>query len=240
MNYLTTHDIETTINLYEKHNIFINYIFDNSNVTKDDLSDRFSNLMLNLAHKKGNGVYVKSDILFDYIKNKYPLYKIIKIVSASDFDKKNIAIDPKYNNTFKAYKIKYKNNTYITLNSLCPNTCKHYDEHRKYIEQEQSNYYAFSNIYLCPLNRNLNFYDLSKNSNFISEFDLNEYIKSGFRKFRIHFPYIAKCIDINYSLYDTIESYVYYLIKPEFKEEIRHLIIKKFSREKKWVNTISL
>ncbi len=230
--YITKHDMETTINLYSKHNIHINYIFDNNYISKQDLNDKFSNIMLEIAHRDGNGIYLKSDILFEYIKNKYPMYKLIKIADKNDFDKKNILISDKYNNSLRKNDIKFKENAYITLNPLCPSDCRHYDNHRKYLEQEQINYYGLSNVYICPLKREFNFYDLKNNKNFISEEKLKDYIKAGFHNFRIDFPSIEKCTDINYGIYDTIESYIYYLIKPEYKNEIRHLIIKKFAGKK--------
>ena len=230
--YTTRHDMETTINIYSKHNIPINYIFDNGNISKDDLSDNFSNLMLEVAHKEGNGVYVKSDLLGDYIKAKYPLYKIIKMAAPDEFEKNNIAIIDKYNNQFKKNDIKHKESTYITLNPICNSTCRHYDDHRKYIENEQVNFYRMSDIYICPLKRNFNFYDLKTHSNFITAEKMKDYIKAGFRNFRIDFPSMEKCVDVQYGIYDTIESYIYYMIKPENQQEVRHLITKKFAGNK--------
>lgn len=230
--YITAHDVETTLDLYAKHGISVNYIFDNDCISKDDLSDRFSNMLLELAHKSGNGVYVKSDLLYDYIKQNFPVYKLIKIADKDDFDKKDILIESKYNNFFKKDDVKFKENAYITLNPICPADCRHYDEHRTYIANEQLNFYGISDIYVCPLKRDFNFFDLKCNSNFISEEMMKDYIKAGFHNFRIDFPSIEKCIDVSYGIYDTIESYIYYLIKPEYKDEIRHLIIKKFAGNK--------
>ncbi len=227
--YITKHDMETTLSIYSKHNINVNYIFDNNSISKEDLNDNFSNLMLKSAHKEGNGIYVKSDILFDYIKKKYPHFKLIKIADENDFQQKDILISDKYNNILRKNDIKFKENAYITLNPLCPSDCRHYENHKKYLEQEQLNYYGVSDVYVCPLKRDFNFYDLKNNPNFISEERMQSYIKAGFSHFRIDFPYIEKSIDINYGIYDTIESYIYYLIKPEYRDEIRHIIIKKFA-----------
>lgn len=230
--YITMHDVETTLNLYIKHSIPVNYIFDNGSISKEDLSDKFSNMLLEAAHKNGNGVYVRSNLLYDYIKENYPSYKLIKIAAPDEFDRKDIAVIDKYNNTFKKNDIKFKEDAYITLNPMCPSDCRHYDEHRKYLELEQLNYYGISDVYVCPLKRDFNFYDLINNSNFITEEKMKDYINAGFRNFRIDYPSIEKCADINYGIYDTIESYIYYLIKPEYKDEIRHLIIKKFAGNK--------
>lgn len=231
--YTSRHDIETTVNLYAKNNIPVFYVFDNESITKEDLYDNFSNLMLKTAHKKGNGVYAASELLCEYIRKKYPAYTVVKIASEADFGRKNILIHPKYNNLPVLENIKHKDSAYITLNPLCAPECRFYNEHFKYIEQEQLNFYSVSDIYLCPLKRDFNFYDLKEHSNFISEDKMLYYINKGFRNFRIDFPYIEKSIDINYSTYDAIEGCVYYLIKPEYRQEIRQLIIRKFAGKKK-------
>ena len=230
--YITQHDMITTINLYSKHKIKIQYLFDNSSITKNDLYDNYSNLMLKLAHKAGNGVFVKSKILYDYIKEKYPLYQVIKIAAPDEFNMKNIAVMNKYNNIIKKNDIKYRDSAYITLNPMCPADCKHYDDHIKYIEQEQLGYHKISNIYICPLKIDFNFYELKNNSNFITEEKLKDYINAGFKNFKIEYPNIKKATDVHYDIYDTIESYIYYMIKPEFKQEVRHIITKKFTEKK--------
>ena len=219
--YANKLEIENIINCYSTHNIGINYVFDNDCLSKDDLSDNFSNIILKCAHKNGNGVLVKSKILYDYIKKNYPLYNLIKIVSPEDFNKKNIAISDKYNNQFDSSDIKHKESTYITLNPLCDSKCKKYDEHRILFGKQQTNYSDVSNSYLCPLKKDTNFYDLTGNTNFVSFGRMTEYINDGFENFRISYPSYAKSIDIQYSIFDAIESYIYYLIKPEKQKEIR-------------------
>lgn len=226
--YVTQRDMETTLRLYSQNNINVNLIFDNSTICKKDLNDKFSNIILKSAHKEGNGIYVKSNILYEYIKEKYPLYNLFKYATPEEFNQKNILIIDKYNNQIKKNDVKYKENAIITLNPLCPAECKHYEEHRKYIEMEQINYYRVSDIYVCPLKKNFNFYDLKSHSNFITAEKMKDYIKAGFSNFRIEFPTMEKSVDINYGVYDAIESFIYYLIKPEYQQEIRHMISKKF------------
>lgn len=220
-------EIESTINLYSNHNISVHFIFDNECITESDLRDNFSNLMLKCAHRKGNAVYLKSDILHKYIKNNYPLYKIIRQATPKDFNKKDIAIIDKYNNNFDKNAIKYKNSTYITLNPMCSSECKHYEDHRIFSGKEQLNFEQITNSYLCLLKKDLNFYSLFNNPNFISIEKMKEYIDAGYENFRINYPQFANNIGIIYNIYDTAESYLYYLIKSEYQQEVRLQVLQK-------------
>lgn len=230
--YTAKSEMECVIDMYSNHNIPIYYIFDNDCLSEDDLSDNFSNLMLKLAHREGNGIYVKSDILYKYIKTNFPLYKLIRIAIPKDFNRKEIAIIDKYNNSFDESKIKNKKSTYITLNPICSSECKHYDAHRIYWGNEQINFTNITDIYICHLKKDFDFYNSTNNPNFISMERMKKYIDDGFENFRIYSPAFANNIGIIYNICSAIESYIYYLIKPEYQQEIRLQILQKIESSK--------
>lgn len=230
--YVNKKRIREIINLYSHIAININYIFDNDCITKSDLSDNFSNLVLELAHREGNGVFVKSDLLYKYIKKHFPLYKIIKIAAPKEFSEKNIAIIDKYNNKILQSKIKYKKEAYITLNPVCYPDCKYYNDHKIFIGNEQRNFYKKSTYYVCPIKEKFDFCEMQKNSNFISLQKMQEFIDAGFEHFRIDYPFFQQDAGISYNVYDALESYIYYLIKPKEQNNIRLEALKKIEEFK--------
>lgn len=198
IKYINVSTISTIIKFYNSINISVNLNFENSQIKEEDLKDTFSNLILNIAHNEKNSLICASKLLENYIRENYPLFKIIN------------------------------NDDTITLNPLCDTNCKYYHIHREYLDKEQINFYKKSKLFLCPLNPDLCFYDLQKNKNFISNEKLEDYIKKGFYNFKIEENLISKNVDIDYSIYDIIESYVYYLIKPEQFNNVRNYILKEY------------
>ncbi len=103
--------IYKVIDFYTKQNISIDIVFDNEFITENDLSDTFSNIILAAAHNKSNTITLRSGLLSSYIKEKYPLYTIKRIVFFNETDKfkeKNISPDCSFNNTKQIKLFKYK------------------------------------------------------------------------------------------------------------------------------------
>lgn len=222
--YISEKNIKKYIQIYNKYNISINYLFDAENITEEELNDTFSNLLLKLAHDKNNSIIAKSDLLINYIKKKYPKYKIIK------YD--NQFISKNYSDLLK---IKNKKNTNIILNSLCPLNCQYYDSHSKYLEAEKKNYSENEKLFPCPLLANTNFYSAQKNDNFIDKEKLQKLIKANYSNFVITDNKKLSNTMLKYSRFDIIESYVYYLIKPQYATIVKNLLIKNhLKREEKY------
>ena len=229
--YINFSTFQILYNFYRENDISINFVFENPNINEEEVYDNFSNLALSYAHEDGNSISLYSNVLENYIKNNYPSYKIFKITSPENKENKYIEIDSRYNSTIN--KVENKQKTIITLNPICPPDCKLYDIHREYLSQEQKNFYAPSKFFICPLKSSTCFYDLEKNPNFISNEEIKKYIENGFYTFRINANYIIRNTIINYSMIDIIESYVYYLIKPNFQNEIRHKAIEEYIKSLK-------
>lgn len=225
--YINFPSFKILYSFYKKNNISINFFFDNPNIDEKEILDSFSNLALSYAHEEGNSISLYSDILENYINKNYPLYKLFKISSPENERNKNIEIDSKYNSTIKTYN---GENSIITLNPICPADCKLYDIHREYISQEQKHFYKPSKFFVCPLKTSTCFYDLEKNPNFISNEKIKKYIDNGFHTFRIDANYITKNTTVDYSMNDIIESYIYYLIKPEFQNKIRYKATEEYTK----------
>jgi hypothetical protein len=228
--YVPKYEMENILLDYKSFGIKINYLFDNVLISEKDLDDTFSNLLLKLANYGGNGIYVKSEILYDYIKNTYPNYNLIKIADVNQFDLENIFIDERYNDCLSS--VEHKESAYVTLNPFCPKDCELYNNHHLYVANEQYNFYSLMDSYICPKKKLCTFYDLKDNNGFISNTKIIDYVKLGFHNFRINFPFITKCIDIGYTIFDVCDSYVFYLIKPKYQNDVRYRIINKILENK--------
>lgn len=230
--YASIQSIKNIIKIYNSNNISINYLFDVKNITKEMLNDSFSNLILQQANNTENIVTLYSDTLANYIADKYPKYSIIKIAEPKDFNKKNIQINEKYNNTFNIESITYKDSAFIVLNPVCPYSCPLYDLHHKYREKENINYYTQKKHFPCILNNDFNMNEIKKNKNFISNSMLKKYINTGFKNYIIKVPSIIKETNIQYSDVDIISNYIYYLIKEEYRQTVLKIILNKLQKQK--------
>ncbi len=225
---LTT--IDNILEYYENNNISVKIMFNNEILSKKHLYDTFSNIILKKANNKNNSVFVSSELLAKYIKKKYPLLDIIRIVDLKNTNKKNILIDSYYNKNIKIKKIKEKETTYINLNPFCKSDCELYHYHKQYIGNEQIHFCNNKPIFPCELKTNITFYDFQENKNFITLKKIQELRNEGINKFLIADRGSFLNVNNNYNKYDIIESYLYYLIKPEFHMKVRNMLITEYKK----------
>ncbi len=224
--YAPLRHIKQIFDFYYKNKLSVNLLFENNFLKEEHLYDTYSNSILEAANKKGNYITLSSDILEKYLKKNYPKFKIIKIVNKNGLGRKNIFIESRLNNQLDNLKIKYKSDTYLMLNPLCLNSCPLYDFHREFIAKEQLNYNE-NGLFLCPLEYDLSFYSCFKNPDFISLHKLKKLNNKGFNNFFINNAIINRSINKNYTNIDLIESYIYYLIKPEYHDFVRKKLIEQ-------------
>ena len=225
--YAPLKNIKQVFDFYYQNKLSINLFFENNFLKEEHLYDTYSNSILEAAHKKGNYITLVSDILEKYINKNYPKFKIIKIVNKNGLGRKNIFIESRLNNQLNNLKIKYKSDTYLMLNPLCIGNCPLYDFHREYISKEQL-YYNENGLFLCPLENDLSFYSSFKNPDFISINRLKELNNKGFKYFVINNAIINRSINKYYTNIDLTESYIYYLIKPEYHDFVRKNLTKQY------------
>lgn len=135
--------IKEIINFYYENNIEIALTLTNSLLTKEDLYDRYCNKIVSLCENENNSILVSSSILEEYIRNKYPKFKIKRSIIASN---KNIDYLPLLNKYDKivlprrqvkdfkfleSIPIEVRNRFELLCNDPCPITCpylyKHYN-----------------------------------------------------------------------------------------------------------------
>lgn len=230
-NYTHLTTIDIILNFYKKNNISVKLMFNNDLIKQEQLFDTFSNIILKKAHYKNNAIFASSDILEKYIKKNYPLYNIIKITALHN-TRKNVLIDGCYNHLINIKDLKYKNSTYLYLNQFCSLECPLYNFHKQYNNNEHIHYIENERSFPCELKNNLMFYDIKENKNFITLEKIKEFQKEGIFNYLISDNSMLKNTKTIYNTYDLIESYIYYLIKPEFQLKVRNMLIKEYTDKK--------
>jgi hypothetical protein len=65
------------VNFFNDRGVGIYFTFTNSLITEEDLNDERGNEILSLCHNELNGVIVTSNLFGEYVRSKYPRYKLI-------------------------------------------------------------------------------------------------------------------------------------------------------------------
>ena len=214
------------------------FTFTNPLVTEEHLDDAFSNAILRVAHNGLNEVIVVSPILEKYIRKKYPKYKITSstckeirniegVKEELKKDYKYVVLDYNFNNQFdKLEQIDEadRSRCEILVNACCTPNCPRRGEHYRTIGQDQIDEWEFkqtgkdprtyaSKEFKCP-SMLLNLYDTVGFSTHISPQAIFEkYLPMGFNNFKIEGRTMP---DIN-----LLETYIYYMVKPEYQNEVR-------------------
>ncbi len=237
--------VRSVIQEFDKLQIPLRFTFTNPMLTEKHLNDDFCNFILKTAQNGINGVIVVSPILEEYIRAKYPKYKITSSTCKriTDIDNLNnetnknydiVVLDYDLNNKFDILeKVQHKEKCEILVNACCQPNCpkrvEHYREigllqiafcdylkkkpKKSFDPKEYGLYETRDDILQCPYM----FYDavdVKKHSTHVSpEAIFEKYIPMGFNQFKIEGRTI--------STFNLVEYYLYYMVKPEYRDKAR-------------------
>lgn len=232
-------DIKRIIKSFNDVGVPIRFTYTNPMLEKKHLSDKHCNMCLALANNGFNEVIVFSPILEQYIRNNYPKYKIISSTckEIKDFDllqqelQKDyslVVLDYNWNNNFEILqKIEHKEKCELLVNACCKPNCQRRGEHYRYIGKNQIEYVNHINKYPntpfqtepFPCDNTANsIFDIKDNPTHISPTDiLEKYVPMGFSNFKIE--------GRSFHLFNLIETYMYYMTKPEYRDEARYTFL---------------
>lgn len=247
--------IRSVIKNFNERGIPLRFTFTNPMIEKKHLSDNFCNMVMHLADNGMNEVIVLSPLLEDYIRKNYPNYKITsstckritdqeQLCAEVDKDYHIVVVDYDLNHDFDTLKkISDKKKCELLVNACCNPGCSTRSEHYEAIGMQQIAYanhvkkyhdapFNVENIKRehpeilrfdeCPCaGRNL--FEIINLKNHISPDEIwNTYIPMGFEQFKIE-GRTAETLNL-------IEHYMYYMIKPEFKDQARFEFLKWLSQ----------
>ncbi len=242
--------IKQVIKAFNDKGIPLRFTFTNPLLEKKHLHDDFCNMIMHLADNGMNEVIVASPILEDYIRTTYPNYKITsstckritdpeKLTEELEKNYNIVVVDYDLNNKFDVLeKIPDKEKCELLVNACCNPNCKIRSSHYRNIGAEQLAYaehlkktpaldFDFTKVkkyaeycdpvfYECScMGRTL--FEIKDLSTHISPEAIREkYMPMGFNQFKIE----GRTIE----LLNLIEHYMYYMAKPECRDEARYLL----------------
>lgn len=244
----TVNDI---IKAFNDKGIPIRFTFTNPLIKKEHLGDGYCNQILRAAHNGLNEVIVLSPYLEEYIRENYPKFPITsstcKQIEDMDGvnaelkkDYKYVVLDYNWNNKFdELEKIapEDRGRCEILVNACCEPHCKRRGEHYRHIGEQHIKVWEYQKNSLnkkpiknvefeCPcMNRGI--YDITELETVVSpENMLNKYVPMGFKHFKIEGRTFN---DIN-----LLETYVYYMTKPEYRDVARFKMLERLTKSIKY------
>ena len=233
--------IKAVIKAFNDRNVPIRYTFTNPTLEEKDLKDPFCNRIAKLAENGFNEIIVNVPFLEEYIREKYPQYPLISstVKQIEDYDAlmrefekgyKLVVLDYNWNNDLeKLEKIprELRERCEILVCPYCTPHCKRRGEHYVALGEAQRescrqavSAAKFSNSAMqkafefnCP-NTGYNFYQIQDYCTFVKNDDIyTKYLDMGFCNFKIEGRVLHPA--------NVVESYVYYMVKPEHRDRVR-------------------
>lgn len=232
--------VKEVIRQYNGQGVPIRYTYTNPNITKEDLKDPYCNFCMEAANNGMNEVIVYSEILEEYIRKNYPKFKInsstCKEIRTYDDvnnelkkDYKTVVLDFNLNNRFEEYEqITDTKRCEVLVNACCQPNCPRRAEHYRFINKQQR--IELENrtlpieqrkqvpIWRCSYGEKTSLYITKQYETHISpELIWEKYVPMGFENFKIE--------GRTANIFLLIDTYCYYMMKPEYRDEARMLFL---------------
>ena len=212
--------------------IAVRYTFTNPLLENIHLYDTFCNLCMELGDNGKNEVLVNSPILEDMIRKVYPNYailssttKCIKDIDAIQQELEKgyalVVLDSAMNNTKELFELNHRDKIELIANHYCQDDCPRRKEHYEAVGRCQLEYSEIDFPDCGNINRD--FYQVMQNRSFLTTEDIfGKYKEAGFAHFKLDGRGFHK--------YKVLESFVYYLAKPEHRDKVRLYLLKNIYR----------
>ncbi len=219
------------------------FTFTNPLLTEEHMSDRFCNRLCELADNGLNEAIVNTQVMEDHMRKNYPRYKLTSstckqirdldtLIAELEKDYSLVVLDYNWNNNFTELDRipeKYRSRIEVLINPYCFPNCQRRGDHYRFLGDQQLRRAAMSEFSAANNMKNLNikteenfgcaaisntFLDTIGYSTHITpETVFGKYMDMGFEHFKIEGRTMHP--------FNVIESYVYYLAKPEYKDLVR-------------------
>ena len=239
--------VQNVIKSINANHIPVRFTFTNPLITEEDLRDPFCNFCMEAGNNGMNEVLVFSPLLEEFIRAKYPSYKIDSTTckEIKDLDSLNAELDKDYKYVVLDYnmnnkwdlieQIHHKEKLEVLVNALCVPDCKRRGDHYKNIALNQE--IVKQNRLLpkekqkplipwkCEYGDKNCIYTIQDYSTYVSpELIWEKYVPMGINNFKIE--------GRTANLFSLIETYCHYMIKPEYIGEARLLLIRNLEASK--------
>lgn len=212
-------EVKWTIEEFNKRGVPIRYTFTNPSLTEADLRDPFCNRICRLAENGFNEIIINAPFLEKYIREKYPKFPLTSstVKQIEDYDE----LMREFEKDYKLVVLDYNwNNDFEKLDRIPKELRKRCASDMD--EQIMINPLRTRANSQDPLkeatefgckNTLMNFYQVMNYKTFITRELLDKYLEMGFDNFKIEGRVLSSP--------NVVESYVYYLVKPEYRDLVR-------------------
>lgn len=246
----TNDRIANTISEFNSRGVPIRYTFTNPTLTPEDMSDEFCNKICRAAENGFNEIIVNKDFLEEHVRKNYPKFPLISstvkqiedldtLLKEFEKDYKLVVLDYNWNNDFERLAMipeELRARCEILINPYCTPHCKRRAAHYIALGESQR---AVADAPTVPIpgapnpmqkaidfncaNTELNFYETQKFHTFVGLDSIKKYLEMGFNNFKIEGRTLA--------MPNVLESYMYYMVKPECRDEVRLKLLMSPRRE---------
>lgn len=223
--FYTKEALERIAMYYKIHHVPLQLTFTNSQLADHMIYDTYSNLIAQIFEDELNEVLVVSPILEEYIREKYPKYKIVRSIIGTDSSPYDIdgkyyhsVLDRKMNHNYEFLNTiphERRGTIELLVNEGCKFDCEFQYSHYKAFGKDQINFCQPS--FQCPHKTEFVFKNMVENSpSYISPEDiLTIYNQLGFNRFKVSGRLNPSAI---------IENIVFYLYKYPYQRDVRILM----------------
>lgn len=244
--------IKQVTKAFNSRGVPLRFTFTNPLIEEKHLGDPFCNKVMRMCDNGLNEVIVLSPILEEYIRKNYPSYKITsstckEIRNADELsaelekDYHYVVLDYNWNNNFEFLEtLPHKEKCELLINACCVPNCPRRGEHYRSIGETQIKYAEYMKTppmmrkpahfedFKCPsMLRHI--YQITDLPTHISpDAIVEKYVPMGYNQFKIEgrtVPDIA-----------LAENYIYYMIKPEYKDTARLELLGTLTQKTKYFN----
>lgn len=232
--------IKMVVAEYNKAGVPVRYTYTNPDLNEHDLEDPYCNFCMEVADNGMNEVLVVNETLEKYIREKYPSFKVNSSTckEIKNIDALNAELEKDYNLVVLDYnlnnqwdfleQITDKERCEILINACCIPNCPKRGEHYKFIGQQQKVVLMNQKLpkdkqikvphWYCEHGEKNTLYKIMSFPTYVSPDDIFEkYVPMGFRNFKIE--------GRTGYLFNLIECYCHWLMKPEKRDEGRLMLI---------------
>lgn len=247
-----TRVMQEILKAFNQQGVPCRFTFTNPLIDERHLQDSFCNSLLRMAENGLNEVIVTSPVLEQYIRENYPAYPIISstckeltdpaaLAEELEKDYKLVVLDYRHNNHWEVLsQITRPEKCEILVNACCDPACTRRGAHYRCIGKSQLQYAKWAKTakpgapvpplevqkFNCPY-MTLSLYDTVGFSTHVTPEALYEkYVPAGFVNFKLEGRSLP---DVN-----VLESYVYYMVKPQWQDRIRLELLLRLTRKYKY------
>ena len=218
--------ILNTIQNFNQIDIPLRFTYTNICLTEEHLKDEYALFVTKLAENGQNEILVNSPLLEEFLRKNFPNYKYLSSTTKCLLDEKEIETESnKYYLTVLDYRknidLQFLSNLSnpekyeLLINAYCDPNCTQRMEHYEILSKGQLDH---TGDIECSI-RKKNFFESLEFPTVIKVEDLyNIYVPMGFNHFKIE--------GRTNHVIDVLESYIYYMVKPEYHTKIRYEALK--------------